>query len=346
MRGLTLVISAAALVQPAFGWDCQGHRAITLLGLDGFAQATSDMPSWLQSDESRLMAASNACEPDRYRSVRAPAYLSHENNPDHYIDIEKLPQFGLTLETVPPLRYEYLRVMAIAKHEHPDEVAPYNELMDPTRSMEWPGFGPHAVMEHHCKLISAFKTYRALERLNDPARAPQMAAAKANILFEIGSLSHFVGDLAQPLHTTEHHHGWVGPNPDGFTTDRKIHAFIDGEILVIHQLDYDTLKTDAAPIRKIDAADPWTDLLAHIRRSNDHVRDIYAMFKSGDLEKEPGKAMITERLRDGGAMLGAMYASAWKASEPSEDDVKDFVRYDRWEGIKEVKPRAEARPKP
>lgn len=341
-------IAAAMLMftSPAGAWDCHGHRAITLLGMDAFAGQAPDMPAWLKPETARMMAASSSCEPDRFRAIRAPVYLAHENNPDHYIDVEKLAQFGLTLETVPPLRYEYLRAMAIAKHEHPENVEPYNEKMDFTRSQEWPGYGPHAVMEAHGKLTSAFKTVRTLERLDDESRAAQLEAARAHAIHQMGVLSHFVGDLAQPLHTTEHHHGWVGPNPEGFTTDRKIHAFIDGEILIIHQLDYDTLKPGFAPAVKVDAGDAWRDVLAHIQRSHDQVRPLYAMFKSGELEKEAGKAMISERLRDGGATLGAMYASAWNASRIDDKDVADFVKYDRWEGIRGAAPDPEARPKP
>ncbi len=343
---LVTMVLGALISQSALAWDCQGHRAITLLAMDGFAQRSADMPEWLKSDSSRLMVASNACEPDRYRSVRAPVYLAHENNPDHYLDVDKLEQFGLTLETLPPLRYEYVRAMVVAKHEHPDDVEPYNPMMDPSRSSEFPGYAPHAIMEAHGKLTSAFKTARSLEKLNDPKRAPQLEAARAQAMFQMGVLSHFVGDVAQPLHTTKHHHGWIGDNPAGYTTDRKIHAFIDGEILIIHQLDYETLKVGFKAERTVDAGDAWKDVLTHVQRSHDHVRDVYSMFKSGELEGEPGKAMITERLRDGGSMLAAMYASAWAASTVNDKDVAEFVGYDRWEGIKDVKSRPEARPKP
>ncbi len=321
-------------VAPALAWDCIGHRAVTLLGLDGFARLASDEPPFLKDESSRLMAASNGCDPDRYRSVRS-LYLAHENNPDHYLDVEDLDQFGLTLDTIPPLRNEYLRDLIIAKHTHPDSVKPYNELMDPARQQEWPGTAPYAVMEHYAKLTAEFKTWRVLDRLNDPARAPELNATKANVLFEMGLLAHFVGDLAQPLHTTSHHHGWIGDNPDGFTTDRRFHSYIDGDILVLQGLDYQTLAPSCTFDRTIDAADPWKDVIEHIRRSHDRVRPLYKLQKSGELNGEPGKEFITQCLCDGGSMLAAMYAGAWKSSEISDNDVKDFVRYDRWGSVKD-----------
>lgn len=345
VRTLAACACGFACASPSLAWDCQGHRAIALLGLDAFQQSTPDFPDWLKPESARIAAASNACEADRFRALRAPLYLTHENDPDHYLDIEKLEQFGLTLSTVPPLRYEYVRAMVVAKHEHPDNTDPYNPMMDPARRQEFPGYGAHAVMEWHGKVASSFKVVRTLEKLNDPRRQVELDAARTNALYSMGMLAHFTGDLAQPLHTTKHHHGWLGDNPEGFTTDRKIHAFIDGEVLVIHQLDYDTLRPTFKPERTAQA-DPWREVLDHIQRSHDRVRDIYTQVKSGDLEKAPGKALITERLQDGGAMLGALYASAWKLSEPDEKDVEAFIRYDRWGGIKDVKPNPEARPKP
>jgi hypothetical protein len=216
-------------------------------------------------------------------------------------------------------------------------VKPYNELMDPARQQEWPGFAAHACMEQFAKLTADFKTWRILERLDDPTRQPQRDAARANILFDMGYLSHFIGDLAQPLHTTSHHHGWVGDNPRGFTTDRRFHAYIDGDILVTHRLEYESLKPGIVFDREVDAADPWTDVIEHIRRSHDRVTPLYELQKTGELEREAGKAFITERLQDAGRMLAAMYAAAWKASEITETEVSDFIRYDRWGPVAEMK---------
>ena len=62
------------------------------------------------------------------------------------------------------------------------------------------------------------------------------------------------------------------------------------------------------------------------------------MKKTGELEQDKGKAFITERLLDASAMLGALYASAWAASEPTQKDVDDFVKYDGPAGAGNDKP--------
>jgi len=339
-RNLTALALALYVAPPiALAWDAHGHRTITRLAIDGFAGAnTLALPDWLTSDRARAQIAYQSSEADRYRGTRSN-YLAHENNPDHYLDIEDLATYGLTLETVPPLRYQFVAAMAVARHVHPDDVQPHNPRLNPAGDQEWPGFVPHAIMEQHAKLVSSFKTARTLEKLNDPRRASQLELARASALVHMGHLSHFVGDSAQPLHTTRHHHGWVGENPQGYTTERGIHSYIDGTILSIHKLDYASLKpvdeaapapapASARPIAKIDAIDPWKDVLAYLQRSHDQVEPLYAMKKTGELEQDKGKAFITARLLDASAMLSAMYASAWAASEPTQKDVDDFLKYD------------------
>jgi hypothetical protein len=332
---------AAALLAVAPGtaraWDAIGHRAITWLALDALDPA---LPAWMKEAARAHMIGWQAAEADRWRGVRS-SYLTHENAPDHFIDIEDLDEFGLTLETINPLRYRYVRDMAVARWAHREgdapsprrrDVPPYNERLDPTGQKEWPGFLPHAIVEHHAKLISAFKTFRTLERLNEPARAPQLEMARANIAVCIGHLSHFVGDAAQPLHTTRHFNGWVGDNPHGYTTRRTFHAYIDGGVLKHHGLNYHTLREEIAraglPTIRVDPNDPWRDVLAHIRRSHERVVPLYELDKSGRLDQAEGRAFIVERLLDASAMLAALINSAWAASEITDRDVQDFIRYD------------------
>lgn len=336
-RTLLAALLTLLVVSPARAWDAHGHRTITLLAIDRFQAGTApgkpdatDQLVWLFTPASRAQAAYQSGEPDRYRAIRNPA-LKHINDPDHYIDVEDLEQFGLTLRTIPPLRYEYLRAMAVSKHEHPENAKPYNERTDFARTLEWPGYLPYSITEHYGKLVSSFRQIRVLDKLNDPARADQLAAARANVIYEMGQLSHFVGDAAQPLHTTTHHHGWVGDNPEGFTTNRGFHAYIDGTILGIHTLNYETLRDACAgaPGRTVDIANPFSDTLDHIQRSFDQMRPLYVLQKSGDLEKDPGKAFITERLCDGASMLGALYLAAWQASAMADKDAQDFIKYDQ-----------------
>lgn len=330
----------------AWGWDAPGHRAVTWLALDGLP---ADAPAFLREPDVRHAVAWQAAEPDRWRGTRpprAPGQLASNANPDHFIDIEDLGAFGMTLETIPPLRSRYLRDMAIARHKEPagpgGAFEPYNAARDPLAQQEWPGFGPHAVMEHYARLISSFRTLRILEKLNDPARGPQVVMARANIQTTMGVLSHYVGDLAQPLHTTKHYNGWKGENPQGYTTRNTIHAYIDGGVVRHHGLNYATLKPTQAYTVQVTPADPWLEVLAFIRRSHAEVEAVYAMEKSGELQEEAGRALITARLNDAAAMLAALYGAAWEASAPAERDVTDFLRYDGFDAAELPEADAEA----
>lgn len=326
MRYVLILLFIANLCSAVDAWDAHGHRVITYLALDGLP---ADMPQFLRDKATRDLIAEQSNEPDRWRGCDV-ACLHHENAPDHYLDVELLEQFGLTLDSIPPLRYEYLRAMAISKHMHPEKVDPYDASKDKHRTKEWPGMLPWAIVEHHAKLQSAFNTLRILEKLNEPARAHQLAMAKANVAYHMGVLSHFVGDAAQPLHTTKHFNGWVGPNPNGYTTAKSFHAYIDGDVLDHHRLAYAVLRSSMKFEHRIAADQTWKAALQHIRRGFERVEELYQLEKSGALKSEPGKEFIAERLRDGADMLAAFYRNAWEASEPTDKQIADFKRYNNF----------------
>lgn len=324
---LLAAVAAVAACPAALAWNAEGHRTVTYLALDGLP---TDMPDWLRERAVRDRVAYQSSEPDRWRGTRSLT-LAHENNPDHYLDVDDLDQFGLTLETVPPLRYEFLKAMIIAKHEHPELVDPYDDSKDADRTREWPGFLLQAIAEHYAKLRSSFNTYRILDSLRDPTRSAQLAQARENVIYEMGVLSHFVGDAAQPLHTTKHHHGWVGPNPNGYTTDFAFHAYIDGGVIRRHGLTFDALRPMTTYDQRVNGDDPWNDEIVYIRRSFENVEPLYRLQKSGELEREAGRKFIAARLTDAASMLEAMYHAAWIASAPTDEQAASFVKYDEFQ---------------
>lgn len=328
MRSLLFLTILSAFVvicaspPAASAWDAHGHRTITYLAIDGLSP---DMPDWIRTPEFSARIADQSNEPDRWRGTRRTA-IGHEANPEHYINAEDLENFGLTLQTIPRHRYEYFRALAIALHEHPDRFPPHNASRDRDLTRQWPGFLPHAIAEHHAKLQASFNTMRILEIVNDPSRQAELEQARNNVMYHMGILSHFVGDAAQPLHTTRHHHGWVGENPNGYTTEYGFHSYIDGRILSIHRLSFDNLRA-GMDYYSVDAADPWPEILEYVQRSLDGVEPLYKKQKDGSLEQAPGKAFISARLQDGGAMLSALYRAAWISSEPADREVAAFIRF-------------------
>jgi hypothetical protein len=312
--------------EPAHAWDAHGHRVVTLLALDA-VKADAALPAWLNEPAARSRAAYQSAEPDRWRGQRTPA-LINENAMDHYIDIEDLADYGLSLATLPKLRSRGLAAMAQARAAHPERFTAYDASKDPNGDKEYPGFLPYAIMEHFAKLQASFRTLRLLEAVeSDGGRANQIDQARANVIYHIGVLSHFVADTAQPLHTTRHFNGWVGPpeaNPNGYTTSNKFHAYIDGGVVDLHKLTYDSLRPMLATDTVVNAADPWDDVIAMIERSYSHMEQLYKMEKDGSLNEAAGKALIEERLLDGAKVLGAMIRAAWATSEPDGMEIKRF----------------------
>ena len=332
MRRISRVLAAflACLPLPALAWDAVGHRAITVLAIEGLP---GDMPAWLQTPQAKAMIADQSVTPDRWRGVRAPQ-LTHLNNPDHYLDVEDLEPYGLTLETMSPLRHEFVKQMVLAKEKAGSNFKgkPVNPATDQAKTNEWPGFVAHASAEEYGKLISAFRVVRILEQLNDPARADQLQMAKQTAMHHMGIMAHFVGDTAQPLHTTTHHHGWVGSNPNNYTTDRGIHSFIDGGVIRKHNITAADVKPHCDFTMTVaNPMNPWPEILEHIRRSFREVEPLYILEQQGAFERLEGKRFVEVRLADGASMLSALYESAWKASAPDADDVKSFQRFDNFE---------------
>ena len=324
-RGMAAWV-AVTLVSTAAAWDAHGHRMITYLALDGLP---AEMPAFLREADTRHRIAYQSNEADRWRGTRHPV-MGHENNQDHYLDVELLDQFGLTLDSLPRLRNEYLRALIIAKHEHPDAIDPYDPAKDPDRSKEWPGAAPYSIMEHWVKLQSALQTWRILEKLDDPRRRHQQEQARSNVIYHMGMLSHIVGDLAQPLHTTRHFNGWDGPNPEGYTTAKTFHAYIDGGCIEHHKLTYADLKPLYRSRARVNPRDPWPDTLEYLRQSNTHVIPLYRMEKAGELTGPRGRELLCERLCTAADTLRAYYVAAWRSSGPNLKAEQDFMRYNNF----------------
>lgn len=338
--GPRVILAAFVAVVPLAlgGWGAAGHRDITRAAMAALPAAT---PQWLRDPAFVERAAFLANEPDRWRATRLDA-LTHENGPDHYIDLEELQPRRMELRTLPRLRYEFV---AMLERRSPTPTPDPAIGSEPARrgvaggqgaetrpATDQVGMLPYAIVEQHAKLASAFRTVRILDAINDPARVAERDAALGSVATALGHLSHFVGDASQPLHTTVHHHGWVRDNPAGYTTDGSIHARIDSGVPQHHKIDTAAI---SALVKPIDAEAPpvgptraWDAAIAEIERSFAQVEPLYRLEKQAALETDEGKAFITERMADGARTLAEMVYSAWLASEPTQDQIESFIRYD------------------
>jgi hypothetical protein len=108
----------AALGVSAFNagaWDYEGHQAVNELALASLPKNFGIQLTPALKNRIEFLAG----EPDRWRNV-PDLPLKHFNGPDHYIDIEDLKLYGLTPETLPVMRYDFVADIALARAAHPE----------------------------------------------------------------------------------------------------------------------------------------------------------------------------------------------------------------------------------
>lgn len=290
---VSLVLVSLVLVraEAAFAWGNEGHIYINHVA----AQKTpSTMPRFLQraADEIAYLGP----EPDRWRNP-AEFALKNAQEPDHFIDLERISW----LDPLPPGRYQYYRKLwekGEASPEHAQDYLP-----------EHVGLQPYITIEVYGRLKAAFREYRRRLRAQESTSAVEQA-----IIFYAGWLGHYVANGSQPLHTTIHYNGWVGPNPNGYTTDPGIHALFEATYVAANITAKDFAFLVTSPSR---LTDPFVDYLAYLRHSNELVEKVYSLQKAGGFNGKGTPAAFeftTRRLAAGSQMLLDLWYTAWQES--------------------------------
>jgi hypothetical protein len=235
-------------------------------------------------------------EPDRWRSP-SEFVLKNAQEPDHFIDLERVSW----LDPLPQGRYEFYRKLyekRASTLENPDDYLP-----------EHVGLQPYITMEVYGRLKAAFREYRQRQASHQPTQAVQQA-----IIFYAGWLGHYVADGSQPLHTTIRYNGWVGSNPNGYTTQHTIHAQFETVYVAANIKDRDFAGLVKSPER-LD--DPFARYVDYLRLSNGLVENVYALEKAGSFTGKGSPAAFdftTRRLAAGAQMLLELWYTAWMES--------------------------------
>ncbi len=338
-RLLSRVVPLICLILPAAvgrAWDLQGHRTVNQLAL---ASLPADFPAFVREPAAAERIAFLAGEPDRWRNVPTDLPISHVNGMDHYLDLEELAEAGLDAQTVPSFRYDFAVQFAAGRAAHPAAFPAPDPAKNVEHSREWPGFAAWAIAEQYGKLRSAFSYLKAFEESGTPE---EVANARANVIYIMGVMGHYIGDGAQPLHATIHHHGWVGPNPHGYSTWSGIHAWIDGGLIAKSSIGAAELLPRVTPAQPLslapraDGRDPvFAAAMDYFVATLKLVEPLYQLEQAGKLgndlitpvpnaephhEKRPvtpeGRAFIEAQLLRGGEMLGAVWVTAWRSAPP------------------------------
>jgi len=295
-RGLVgLGLTALVLLQSvgAGAWGNEGHTYINRVAAE---KIPATMPRFLR--RAVVEIAYLGPEPDRWRSPSEFA-LKNAQEPDHFIDLERVSW----LDPLPQGRYEFYRKLyekraATPSTDHPDDYLP-----------EHVGLQPYITMEVYGRLKAAFREYRQRQAAHQPTRAVEQA-----IIFYAGWLGHYVGDGSQPLHTTIQYNGWVGENPNGYSTEHKIHAQFETAYVAANITAKDFEGLVKTP-QRLDH--PFTDYVAYLRQSNTLVENVYAMEKAGGFTGKGSPAAFdftTHRLAAASQMLLNLWYTAWLES--------------------------------
>ncbi|MGA7856676.1 MAG: S1/P1 nuclease [Terracidiphilus sp.] len=288
-RSPRLVASALSalvclLAQPlsAHAWGNEGHRMINRLAARNLPP---DVPAFLRTDEALNEIEYLGPEPDRWRSPAEPE-LNAAQAPEHFIDLEPADALG----PLPHKRLDF-EAKVFAAGERPEKI----------------GLQPWETDEVWERLKAAFREYRHLSADGHDTRPVEQA-----VIFYAGWLGHYVGDGSQPLHTTIQYNGWVGPNPNGYTTSHQIHWQFEGPFVAAN-IHAPEVQAKMSPSRTIQG-DMFDSYVAYLRDTSTHVEKVYQLEKAGGFVgtgTPESRDFTATRLAAGASMLRDMIYTAW-----------------------------------
>lgn len=267
---------------PAHAWGNEGHRMINRLAASSLPV---DTPAFLRSPAAIQEIEYLGPEPDRWRSPAEPELVAAQA-PEHFIDLEPADALG----SLPHKRFDFMQ-KAYAAGQKPDRI----------------GLQPWEADEIWERLKAALREYRQLSSARRDTHDVEQAA-----IFYAGWLGHYVGDASQPLHTTEKYNGWVGPNPNNYTTEHKIHWEFEG-IFVAANLQALHAQPKMTPVQALEG-DMFDDYMAYLRHTSTYVERVYQLEKAGGFTgagTPESRDFTAERLAAGASMLRDMIYSAW-----------------------------------
>ncbi|MBS1806480.1 MAG: nuclease [Acidobacteria bacterium] len=284
-----LVVSTFVHAPFAHAWGNEGHRMINRLAALNLPQ---DAPAFLRWAGAISEIEYLGPEPDRWRSLAEPELLAVQA-PEHFIDLELADPLGPLAHR----RFDF-EAAAFAAGQRPDKI----------------GLQPWQATEIWERLKAALREYRRLSDAHQDTHDVEQAA-----IFYAGWLGHYVGDAAQPLHTTVQYNGWIGPNPNGYTTDHKIHWQFEGPFVGANIHEADIQPRLSSP--HVLEGDVFDDYVAYLRATSKFVEKVYQLEKAGGFNGNGSKEsrdFTANRLAAGASMLRDMIYSAWLRSADPE----------------------------
>lgn len=284
-RFFVLLLLICFQVSPAFPWGPEGHEQINKGAALKAPVGQAGFPSFFMSQEGIQVITYNGPEPDRWK--RFPGYNRGKGHSlAHYVNLDVVQDLPRTRDHIIALQI-------------------YQEKGLDSRVV---GLLPYYIIEAYEKLKVSFAEYR-----DSTKRGLNTRPIEINILYYAGLLGHYVGDGSQPLHTTAHHHGWVGENHKGHATDEGIHRRFEVEFVRNFKVgDFSEIVKTPSRLR-----DPFAEITDYLKKTHSYTEKVYELDKEGAFSKPTPESLrfVKERLAAASQMLLNLWYTAWLESE-------------------------------
>jgi len=299
-------LAALGAAGTALAWGSSGHR---MIGEAAIEALPPELPEFLRNHPTALDVGELSREPDRSRG--AGRTHDADRDPGHFVDGDDAGKVGgvVPLDALPPTREDYETALRAAGTD------------------SWKmGYLPYSIIGDWQQLAKDFAYWRVEDAgarlVNDPKHRAWLAGDRerrqAQILVDIGLLSHFVGDGSMPLHASIHYNGWGPfPNPNGYTEE---HVHVPWEGAYVRQVVTPQAVTAAMPPFH-DCQCPIEQRVgAYLMGDSRTVVPFYELEKDGAFKPgvAKGVAFTTERVAAGAAELRDEIVLAWRASESAK----------------------------
>jgi len=293
---------AVGVASEAVAWGSSGHR---MVGVAAMRSLPAELPDFLREAGSVTAVGELSREPDRSRG--SGKTHDADRDPGHFVDGGDDGKIAgvVAFKALPPTRDDYETALRSAGVS------------------SWKiGYLPYSIIEDWQQLTKDFAYWRVdkagARNATDPAHKAWLESdalrRQAQILVDIGLLSHFVGDGSMPLHASIHFNGWGAfPNPNGYTTER-VHVPWEGAY-VRQVVTLDAVKATMRPFH--DCNCPIDQRVgAYLADDLATVIPFYELEKAGAFKPGAPKGVefTTARVAAGAAELRDEIVLAWQAS--------------------------------
>lgn len=305
----TLILSFLLLTMtsaPAWAWGERGHNAIARVATRLVAQnqdpEIAALGALLQKREHMLGHLANV--PDIVWRSGGPD-IDAANGPSHFVDLDYiLPASKKLSAKEAPADFEAFK-KALAKNCGQKQLscAPGETEAD---KISKAGHAPFRVQHLSQELSKILAAVKKLE--SDPkAEAATRTALIDQALLYTGIIAHFVGDLANPHHTSADYDGWH--NDQGGLHSYFESEQVDAQALDLEQAIFERARQDQ-PAQQIFGKNPQDPLMMAWQltiASNARLDALHALDREHSLLKKSDKALRTKAERKPSNQVATQY---------------------------------------